>query len=85
MPIGSPIDRHWVLMLHDGRAVIDWGNDLFQDVAEGTFIKDCEPLVSHHILDEELEILIRAGRVDRYDSKWVYFFSLPERPQKPIE
>ncbi len=85
MPTGSPIDRHWVLMLNDGRVVIDWGNDLFQDVAEGTFLKDMEKNISHHILDEELEVLIRAGRVDQYDNKLVYFYSLPERPQDLIE
>lgn len=85
MPVGSPIDRQWVIMLQDGRVVIDWGDDLYQDLAEGTFFTSPERLISHNILDDELDVLIRAGLISQYDAKKIYFHNLPERPQNTIE
>ncbi len=32
MPSGVPIDRQWVFVLDDGRPVVDWGDDLIQDM-----------------------------------------------------
>jgi len=37
---GTPINRHWVLVLKDGRIVIDWGDDLYQDIRSGEFLLD---------------------------------------------
>jgi hypothetical protein len=83
--VGTAIDRQYVMVLHDGRMVIDWGNDLFQDIRGCEFFHCTDAQVSHHILDEELQVLKRAGRVDYYDSKQVYVYNLPERPQKLID
>ncbi len=85
MPGGTPVNRNWVIVTHDGDIVIDWGDGLFQDVRSGDFIHCTEADISHHILDKELDWLRHIGRVDRYDAKEVYFFSLPERPQPTLD
>ena len=82
---GVPFDRQWVYVLEDGRPVIDWGDDLLQDILSGDFINSSRGDDGHPIRDDELEILERAGRVERYDSRHVYIFSLPERPRPTIE
>jgi len=85
MSDGTPINRQWVLSLKDGNVVIDWGDGLFQDVRAGDFIKVKESEISHHTLNEELDLLIRVGRVTSYTSATVFFASLPERPQRTID
>jgi hypothetical protein len=82
---GVPFDRQWVYVLEDGRPVIDWGDDLLQDILSGDFINSSRGDDGHPIRDDELEMLERAGRVERYDSRHVYIFSLPERPRPTIE
>jgi len=85
MPGGTPINRQWVLVLKDGSIVIDWGDGLFQDVRSGDFIHILESEVSHHIVNEELEWLVRIGRVTSYSAQTVWFPNLAERPQQTIE
>jgi hypothetical protein len=85
MPGGTPVSRHWVVMLKDGNAAVDWGDNLFQDIMSGDFMHCDEEDISHDILDDELEILKRAGRVDSYDAQFVYLYSMPEPPRRTIE
>jgi hypothetical protein len=85
MSSGTPINRQWVIVLKDGNIVIDWGDGLFQDVRSGDFINVTEKEISHHVLNEELDILVHAGRVAAYTSLVIYFNSLPERPQRTID
>jgi len=82
---GVPVNRQWVLVAHSGAVVIDWGDDQFQDVHTGEFIRVTEDEISHHIQVDELEVLKRAGKVAEYDSKTVSFNNLPERRQKTID
>jgi len=82
---GTPINRQWVQVLVNGTIVVDWGDDLFQDVFSGDFIQVMEVELGHAIQDEELEILKRAGRVDQYNKLQVFFLNLPDRPYKTIE
>jgi hypothetical protein len=85
MSTGTPINRQWVMVLKDGNIVIDWGDNLYQDVRTGDFVAVSEKEFSHHILNEDLDLLVRAGRVATYTNLVVYFNSLPERPQRTIE
>ena len=82
---GTPINRQWILALKNGMIVIDWGDGLFQDVRTGDFLSVLEAEISHHILNEELDWLIRIGRVSTYTTTTVWFPSLPERPQRTID
>lgn len=85
MPSGVPIDRQWVFVLEDGRPVVDWGDELVQDLLRGEFFSSEESKISHPIRDDELEILQRAGRVERYNSRHIFIYTLPERPRPTIE
>ena len=85
MPSGVPFERQFIYVMKDGSAVIDWGDELVQDLISGEFIKPNKSDYSHPIQDEELEMLRRAGRVERFDARQVLIYSLPERPQKTIE
>lgn len=85
MAAGTPINRQWVLVLKDGNIVIDWGDGLFQDVRSGDFVNVSEKDFSHHVQNDDLDLLIRVGRVISYTALIVFFPSLPERPQRTIE
>lgn len=85
MPIGTPVNRQWAQVTKDGTFVIDWGDELYQDIRSGDFLHGTESDFSHIMRDEELDWLKRIGRVESYDSRTVYFTNLPERPQKTIE
>ena len=85
MPNGTPFKREFVLVLEDGRVVLDWGDGLFQDLNTGDFLEGLKVLASHKIENPQLELLIRAGRVERFNRHEVIFLNLPERPSKIID
>lgn len=85
MADGTPVNRQWVLVLKDGTIAIDWGDNLYQDVRQGDFIPVEEKEISHHVTNEELDWLIRIGRVKSFNTLTVWFSSLPERPQRTID
>lgn len=85
MALGIPVNRQMVIVLKDGSIVIDWGDGLYQDIRSGEFMAVPESQYSHHILNEELDWLIKIGRVASYDKDTVQCHSLPERPQRTIE
>ena len=82
---GTPVNRQWVVALKDGTIVIDWGDEIYQDVRSGDFVTVDEKEINHHLMNEELDWLIRIGRVASYTSQIVWFNSLPERPHRTIE
>jgi hypothetical protein len=79
MRAGTPIHRHWVLVLRDGLIVVDWGDGLFQDIYSGQFLRNIEGLICHTAQNDELEILRRSGQVDHFDTQRVWLINLPER------
>ena len=85
MPNGTPFKREFILVLEDGRVVLDWGDGLFQDLDTGDFLEGLKVLASHKIENPQLELLIRAGRVERFNHHEVIFLNLPERPSKMID
>ncbi len=82
---GTPIHRHWIFVLKDGRAVIDWGKDLAQDIQSGEFLRYHPEDFSHAITDRELEMLRHGGRISYYDARQVYLYPLPEPPRRTID
>lgn len=85
MPAGTPVLRHWVLVLHNGTIVVDWGDGQSQDVFSGEFRGLNEAEISHSAQIDELEMLKRASRISYYDSQQVWFINLPERPSRNID
>ncbi len=85
MTEGTPINREWVLVTHDGKVIVDWGDDKYMDILSGEFIDIQEHEISHHPSNEELEWQVHINRVVRSDAKSVWFTKLPERPQRTID
>lgn len=80
MPAGTPLSRHWILVLKDGRTVVDWGNDRYQDLLTGEFLTCQESDISHTAQDEDLLALKKAGLVFQFDAVQTYVATLPEPP-----
>lgn len=78
---GTPINRSFVVMMHSGITVVDWGNGTFLDVVNGVFFRAEEKEVSHRAHESDLDWLKRLGHVDEYDDLNVYFSHLPEYPR----
>jgi len=85
MTNGTPVNRHYVVILQNGNPVIDWGNELFQDLLSGQFIHGTEAEISHTSQDDELELLKHMGRIFDYDANYVYIYPLPEPPHRTID
>ena len=82
---GTPVHRQWVLVLHDGEIVVDWGDGWVQNVYSGEFMQIDQIQTSLSVQNDDLEMLVRAGRVDHYDGQQVWFINLPERPVRSID
>ncbi len=85
MPVGTPINRQWVLVLRDGTVVIDWGGGQFLDINSGDMRTCSEFEISLHIQDDELDHLKSTGQVSSYNNNMVYFLGLPDRPLRTID
>jgi hypothetical protein len=85
MTTGKPINRQWIYILKDGTSVVEWEEDLVQDLLSGDFLHPSRSEFSHPIRDDELNILLRAGRIDRYDAREVYLNSLPEQMRRMLD
>ena len=82
---GIPVDRHWVLVLQNGTVLIDWGENLYQDVDTGEFLEmESEP-VANSAQEEMLKILKQRNIIADWDDRVAYFNYLPERPSNMIE
>ena len=85
MPEGTPVNRHWVITLIDGRMVIDWSDGTALDFLTEEFIElDTEEL-TYPVTDEDLEPLLRSGQIPNYDNLHVYFYGLPTKPRGDVE
>jgi hypothetical protein len=80
-----PISRQWIFVLNNGSPVIEWEDGLVQDLLSGEFIHSEERDYGHPIRDDELDMLYRAGRVERYDTQHVYIYSLPEQSRRTLD
>ncbi len=85
MPGGVAINRVWMLVLHNGCVIIDWGDGVFQDLLSGAFIESIDLCGSHPVSDNELAWLKRSSQIEDYDDQQVYLNALPERRRKTIE
>jgi hypothetical protein len=85
MPSGTPILRQWILVLHNGVIVVDWGDGYYQDVDSGEFLKIGESDISRTVQTDELETLKRSSRINDYDEVQVWLNVLPERPIRGLD
>lgn len=78
---GTPIGRSFVVMMHSGAAVIDWGNGIYLDIINGVFFHAEEKEISHRAHESDLDWLRRLGHVEDYNDRDVFFSHLPEYPR----
>lgn len=77
-PDGTPIVRHLLFVLNDGTFVVQWENEIVQDIFTGRILPFEDRLYGHAITDPELDRLRAAGRVAGYDRSYVWLYPLPE-------
>jgi len=85
MTAAVPISRHWVIVLHNGDIVIDWGEGVFQDVISGAFLPTVDQAGSHAIQNDECAWLESSGVIQGYDAAQVYVTHLPMRQRESLE
>ncbi len=85
MPSGTPVNRHFVIVLQDGRVVIDWGNSQYQDICTGEFVVTSETVLGRPVQPDELETLCRNGFIDHFDEFNVFMKPLPEQERPALE
>ena len=85
MAKSTGIDRNWLMMLHSGVVVIDWGDGLYQEIVSGKFLHCNAEEISHIVTEAELMYLKKVGRIDDFDSRQVFLHVLPERPSKTLD
>lgn len=85
MITGTPVLREFVFVMDHGQCVVDWGEGLVQDLLSGDFISDPDTRYCRPLGDVELDQLVKAGRVSRYDSRMVYLTALPESKKRTLD
>lgn len=80
-----PISRQWVIVLHNGDIVIDWGDGVFQDVISGMILFKVDQSGSHTIQNDECAWLESRGVIQGFDAAQVYVTHLPLRHQESLE
>lgn len=73
------INRKWFFMLKDGTAALDWGEDMAQELSSGEFICYSAEDYSHPLSDEELDSLIKTGRIDSFTPEQAALYAWPPR------
>lgn len=85
MPGGVEINRQWVVVLKDGKVIVDWGEGCYQDLVSEDFYTEVDQTGCHTIRDDELVWLKRIGHILDFDHRAIYVSGLPERPQDPMD
>lgn len=83
MPAAVPISRQWVIVLNNGNIIVDWGNNVFQDLVSGEFLTAVDQTGSRAVQDDDCSWLERSGYIQSFDSTQIYVYGLPER-KKPF-
>ena len=79
---GIPIQRQFVLVSNQGNIVIDWGNQLYQDVFSGEYLCFKENQLLNPIQEPDLLWLKNAGIILGFNVQQVYFSNLPQSVKK---
>jgi len=75
----SAIARHQVFITNDGNYVVQWDDDLVQDIYSGEYLEfDDRHDYGRMLNDHELKQLKNNGRVERYNRQYVWLMPLPE-------
>ena len=76
MPDGVPVSRHFVLVTQKGNCVIDWGNNIYQDIYSGEKVVLEEKEFTYVVKDSELMMLKQYGIINDFDQFTVYVYPM---------
>ncbi len=76
---GTAVPRHFVYVSAAGEVVVQLSRNRGQDLYTGEFVELSGSMQGGPASDAELERLKTAGRVDHYNSAYVWVTGLPER------
>jgi len=78
MPDGVPISRQFFLVTQKGNFVIDWGNNVYQDIYTSEKIEIEENEFTYVAKDSELMMLKQNGVIWDFDQFTVYIFPMED-------
>jgi len=67
-----------VLITNDGQIVIDWGNQVFQDVFTGEKLSLENDYLLNPLQNKDFDLIKNAGIITSFNELFVYFSNLPE-------
>lgn len=76
MPEGIPVSRQFFLVTQKGNFVVDWGNNIYQDVYSGKKVELIETDFTYMVTDSELMMLKQNGVISDFDKHSVYIFPM---------
>ncbi|MHB8134694.1 MAG: hypothetical protein ACYDH1_10770 [Anaerolineaceae bacterium] len=75
---GTPVPRQFFVVTNNGQIVIDWGNQLYQDIFTGEAIVLPKDSIAFPVKESELLWLKHNGTISGYDKFQVFVFNLPD-------
>jgi hypothetical protein len=78
MPDGVPVSRQFVLVTQKGNCVVDWGNNIYQDIYTGERILLEENELLYSVKDIELMMLKQYGIIYGFDQFTVYVYPMQD-------
>lgn len=78
MPDGVPVSRQFVLITQKGNCVVDWGNNVYQDIYTGERIVLADNEYTYSVKDIELMMLKQYGIINDFDQVTVYVYPMSD-------
>ena len=76
MPEGVPVSRQFFLVTQKGNFVVDWGNNVYQDVYSGEKVELEETDFTYTVKDDELMMLKQNKVICDFDQYTVFIYPL---------
>lgn len=78
MPDGMPIARQFFLVTKKGNFVVDWGNNVYQDIYSSEKMELEENEFTYMAKDSDLMILKQNGVISDFDKNTVYLYPMED-------
>jgi len=85
MPEGVPISRQFFLVTQKGNFVVDWGNNIYQDVYSGEKVELEETDFTYMVKDDELMMLKQNKVICDFDQYTVFIYPMRDILDSSIE
>jgi|LDZU01.1.fsa_nt_gi hypothetical protein len=85
MPEGVPVSRQFFLVTQKGNFVVDWGNNIYQDVYSGEKVELEETDFTYMVKDDELMMLKQNKVICDFDQYTVFIYPMRDVLDSSIE